>query len=699
MPTTLRRVSDEGDTTATDDTHRVTEANPGDHTARPAHAARAHARPVPGQSRAEAAATAEPHGEPQGDHVERRARHPQISRTLARDIARRNTKQLLPHAVTAGLIATAQTVHYAAAQAHVAGAAAVATGTVCASTGLVGFGLARRRGLLHRQWRAWAILVTLVATAWMVLVVAAGLSWASFAAALAADYVLAARWWQHHRHPHPVEPLPQPGPDVAIGDSLIVTFVQRWADNVARPGGVLPGSTLVYADAFDRGIEYTLYLDPGQQSLDQVRNNLGRIESGLRHKQEHLVVDPHESEDPALVTLRVITTSPVTENVVFSQLRYSDGAIPLGPYADGIGEATWRLYSDDSMWGGIVIGATGTGKSRLLEMLALEALYTGLTYVIHLDGQDGSSCPTLWNHAQEHYGVDEVDSLLHRLEQMMRHRNRVCGGTFTPTPELPGVLVIVDETNAVLSRDNVNRWAHLARQGRKCGIAVVMGDQDGSLDTFIKSVLRGQLRKGNGVGMKTEEAAQGQILGKGKLDLSELPDIAGYGYTLGNSQRRAPYKGRFLMAQKDADRARQRGQAVPSDLVLIEQWYADAPKIPLDAGTDTATTRQLGEPPDRQSPALEEGGSALASLSLPTVGGAAVKREPTPASALNLTDAQYQVFDTVSLGLATPADIADKLGLSRKHVTNTLAQLITRGLVTKSGAGKAVRYAPVRISA
>src|SRR5699024_9222192 len=150
--------------------------------------------------------------------------------------------------------------------------------------------------------------------------------------------------------------------------------------------------------------------------------------------------------------------------------------------------------------------------------------------------------------------------------RMLRRRNRICGGSFEPTPDLPGVLVVVDETNAVLTKDNLKRWLHLVRQGRKCGIAVVMGDQDGSLETFLSSTFRGQLRKGNDVWLKSEESSQVQILGKGKIDLSELPEIPGFGYTLGTAQRRAPYKGRFLMARKDYDRAHRRGQDVPVDL-------------------------------------------------------------------------------------------------------------------------------------
>jgi|GEM_PF-2544009 len=669
------------------------------------------------------------------NRAQRRAEQ-RAERTLLADIERRNRNQLMPHYITAGLVGLAQVVHALAAQAHAAGVAAVVTGLACAAAGAAGHVLLRRREHLLAEWTLWSGLLTAAMSLWMVSAVISGFTWGSLAVALAGDYAFGARWWAANRHPEAVEPEAEPEPEVApveVDESLLALYPRRWADYLGGTGCILAGSQLVSGEPFKHGIEYILRLHPGKHDLDMVRANMSKIASGLGHPQTKLTVDPYE-ENPALARFRVVTHSPVAADVYFHGPQYDDGQIVLGPYIDGLGDAVWRLYTDNSIWGGLIVGGTGSGKSRLIDVIALTALYTGYTYVIHVDGQDGMSCPQLWEHAQERYGADDAEYALRRLiaMQQYRQRNRHGGGHgFNPAPEYPGILVIVDEAHVVVTKENAEKWAKLAREARKVGIAVIMADQDGSLETFKKSVLRGSLRAGNAVGLRTDERSQGQILAHGQFNLHDLPAIPGYGHTLGEVARHAPFKNRWVPTREDAAKREAKGKPLPQGLRLVEDWYEQAPKIALDHGTLHAGNRARRDglaaapattPAAMPAPAAAQAAPSTAQgdatprpmrMVLPTVpklrgtDGANTPTSPTPAATatpavpdaagseqlgMELSESEQRVLAAIRAGHTQPSTIAEHVGLTRQRVGALLGTLAGKELVTKTGSGPAVRY-------
>lgn len=639
-------------------------------------------------------------------------------RKLLADLERRNRKQLMPHYVTAGLVGLAQVVHSLAAQAHAAGVAAVVTGLACAAAGVAGRVWLRRREHVLAEWTLWSGLLAAATSLWMVTAVASGFTWGSLALALAGDYAFGARWWAANRHPEAVEPQPAAEPEaepVEVDESLIAHYPRRWAEYLGGTGCILAGSQLVKGDTFEHGIEYVLRLNPGKHDLDLVRSNMSKIATGLNHPQTKLTVDPY-GENPALARFRVVTNSPVEGDVFFHGPQFDEGQIVLGPYIDGLGDAVWRLYTDNSIWGGLIVGGTGSGKSRLIDVIALTALFTGCTYVIHVDGQDGMSCPQLWEHAQERYGADDADYALRRMIAFQQHRQRNRrGGShgFTPSPDYPGILAIVDEAHVVVTKENVEKWAKLAREARKVGIAVIMADQDGSLETFKKSVLRGSLRAGNAVGLRTDERSQGQILAHGQFNLHDLPAIPGYGHTLGEVARHAPFKNRWVPTLEDEAKAEAKGKALPKGLKLVENWYEIAPKISLDHGTLSAgdQVRRNGSaaPAAGQAPVAGASGGGEASAAprpmrmvLPTVPaprGTDSANTPTgtapvaaAAPTAELSESEQRVLEAVRAGFAQPGAIAEHVGLTRQRVGALLGALAGKELVTKTGNGPAVRY-------
>ncbi|MGI5507456.1 hypothetical protein [Lentzea sp. CA-135723] len=675
--------------------------------------------------------------------------HPSWTDLLV-EAERLNRAQLMPHYLCATLLALAEIIHSMSAQAEATGAAALLAGSACAVGGTIGFLLMRRRHEWMQAWALWAGLVSAATALWMVVAVLGGVTWGTLTAALAVDTAAGARWWARHRHGRRPQTPAAPGVDQdeeasPIGEAELARFARLWAENIGSTNGVVPGSVLVPVGAFEHGVEYTVQLVPGKQDLDMVLGALSKIASGLRWTKQQLVVealpsvDASSNMDSSKLRLRVVLRSPIKQDVYFRGPRYDNGNITLGPYADGVGEAIWRLYGRDSMWGGMVIGGTGSGKSRLLELIGLVALWTGLTYVIHVDGQDGISCPTLWKHAHERYRSDEVDTVLARLDAFKTHRQRNSRtpapadvgtadydedeeeekGGFTPSPDYPGILVIVDEAHVVITRDNADQWAALAREARKTGIAIIMGDQDGSLETFLKSVLRGSLRAGNAVGLKTDERAQGQIVSNGRFNLTDLPAIPGYGYTLGAEARQAPYRNEFLPSAKNKREMAEAGAPLPDDVLTVGQWYRQARDHrveTLDAATlaagDAAAALSAASMRDAitSGKTVTRGKTAgrmdlkLIRLQMPVVDVPMPRTAATPAptavapageTALvcdGLTESARRVLDAVREGNTMPNQIAEVVELTRQQVQTLLRGLIDADLLSKTGNGPAVRY-------
>jgi hypothetical protein len=579
----------------------------------------------------------------------------------------RNRKQLLPHGVACSLWLLVGLTH----------AIDMAVAVWAASTGLIVAGVLsvlslRRSNKLPSGWTAWALTLVISSGAWCAVVGVVGWSWESLAGLLVLDVIFGARWWARHHHPNPGG-KPRGRNPVRCSD-----VPTRWRDTIAISAGALPESLLVNGKATDHGMEYTLRLKPGKHDLADVLGAMRKIASGLETPVEQLLAEAHSSRNPALVRLQIVTASPVEKPVFFTEPEFVDGSIILGPYVDGVSRAPWRMYTHKSMWGGMVIGGTGSGKSRLLEVIALTAMHTELTYVVHVDGQGGQSCPLLWKHAPERYGSDDMDVALTRLEAMQHYRQRRSGelgkSGFKPSPDYPGILVVVDEAHAVITSETVERWSILAREARKVGIAVVMGDQDGSLETFRKDVLRSSLQAGNTIGMHTDSRQAGQIIADGKFNLRDLPgDMPGFGYTIGakgSGVRTAPYRGYWLPDADDAQELAEQGKSLPTELRLIDDWYESAPVVELDAGTSSAADGHGGTPAPLPVQVKE--------MAMPTVA--------TPSD--GLSDSERKVLDAVRGGTDNPSGIAKTVGISRQQVTTLLARLADAKLVRRAEYGR-----------
>jgi hypothetical protein len=287
------------------------------------------------------------------------------------------------------------------------------------------------------------------------------------------------------------------------------------------------------------------------------------------------------------------TTSAAEQGRFFSRPGLVSGAVPLGRYDDGT-LALWRLYSDCSMWGGTIVHFPGDGGGNEVHKIALCAMYSEVTYVVYVDGQDGASAPALWRAAGERYASDEVDDALDRLTAMLSYRTLRSGAAgdagFIPWSGWPGILVMVSAGERVITDANAHRWNTLALAGRKIGIAPVITVERDALETFRSSTLRAVLRTGNAIGFSPAGILDPRVC---EVPLRE-PNVWRDRDAPGHPSRAVSYRSAAVPACYTSDwipsraavgRREEHANPLLTDVRTRDDWFADAPRTPLDAGT------------------------------------------------------------------------------------------------------------------
>ncbi len=539
--------------------------------------------------------------------------------------------------------------------------------------------------------RRYALTCLAAAVAWLAWTAATGPSWTVLVIGWT---VLSAPWVRHH-WPRPRLDAPEIEP---VGDPIIAL----WDAHVADPAGPLPGARLVDPVPFEHGTEYRVLFVPGRQPIDQVLGKIPAITQGVRTPIARVVLEQHpDYEDPAVGRLRHMLVSPVRDTQWFHGPRWDDqGRILLGPYADGVGDAVWRTYVRNGLYGGFLLGAPGFGKTRLLELLAVSVRAMSAvgwpTVLIYLDGQDGASSPLLWKHSSIRGGPREADEILDGLEHNLRLRqqwNRVHGlSGFAPgrspdggrTPGLPGVLCVVDECHNIWSDGRTaKRWAGPAREGRKVGEALIGADQGTDLEVFGgQEVLRSSLYSGNGMAMHSPSLTAGGLVPGFAMPPSQIPAIPGFGYKIaapGSGERTASLRASYLPDAQDA--LDDPDLPVPT----VEEWLAKT----ADAPMDDMTARAFGSLyTDREAREEAARTAALAEIEgRPGVG----ERERIVIDSPVKRTTEDVIMECLAQGSHTRAQIAayvlEHHGTGADAVKQALQRLLTDGRVRRTGHG------------
>jgi energy-coupling factor transporter ATP-binding protein EcfA2 len=560
----------------------------------------------------------------------------------------------------------------------------------------------KNRGL---RWRV--ALAAGFAASWLTVTVWRGIDWTGATVLFGGGWLLSAFWLRRYR------------PTVTAKQAQTIgrSYGQLWRNNVACSGGVAPGSRVLNSQPVldeDRekiGVGLTVELVAGKQTIGDLHSRITRIAGGLKTRVANLVIedlpDQHpDDDDPNLIRVQIITKSPIRETVFFTEPRWSGGEILLGPYADGVGEATFRLYTRKSMWGGFILGSTGSGKSRLMEAIALVARSMSNTVIVYIDGQDGASSPTLKKHADWFGGREEAPEILTALERIYSDRNqenidRDLTG-FTPSKERPGILVIVDECHEIFANSKMaKRWGNLSRAGRKVGVALLASSQAVDLPVFGNyGPLRDSLYAGNKIVMHLESRESKQLVTGLEMDPADLPgDMPGYGYTVQSTEsggRTAPFRGYFLPDAEDLEE----DPEIP--VPTLEQWMWQIPSVGLDAPARTAAGKAYS---DRAKKAREKRqlweGRRRGEIPWETHEAAESVQEslefPAPSFGTfvdpdALTEPQQRLLDVIRDGVERPKAMREATQWSETRVRQLLGELIDRGAIQRVGKGPQTRY-------
>jgi hypothetical protein len=562
------------------------------------------------------------------------------------------------------------------------------------------------RRMLHR-----AVGFLAMAAGWLTWTTANGLTVNAAAVLAAVGSLLSLHWWRMHRIPNRVPARPVPNtPTAKQADE----YADLWDTRIGNSGD-LAGTHLESHESIDAGERYVLKLVPGKHTYTQVLGMLERIRSGLDLKpDEDLIVERHPVLAASCLQLTIVTRSPIKESVQWpgpSAFNPATGCVALGPYTDGEGVASWRAYTDNSFWGGFLTGGTGSGKSRMIESIAmsLAASETHPTVVWFIDGDEGASSALLVDHA-DHKALDEEllqarDILTGALGVMkLRRAENVANKWegFTPTEDRPGILIIIDECHIVFAHDDLRKMAaEIARRGRKVGVAIIGATQIATLDAFggagkeHTDALRSSLRAGNGVILRSNTNSTKDVF-KVDVDPSQFPALPGYGYYVASKDsgaRTAPFRGYYVTDELKDD--------WPHRIYWRSLTDGEGNAYTLAAGTDYAERGTLADESREEAlawiEAVKSGRAMPAEARLRTTGRfVPPAQQPAfnvpaipvwdpevfaPARKIRPRDELHRshaaVLAQLQQGVNRTGQIADAIGLSERQTYNLLQELIT----------------------
>jgi predicted ATPase len=535
-------------------------------------------------------------------------------------------------------------------------------------------------------------------------------------------------------------------------------YVQRWKKSLGGPGQALAESYLHEPQLVPGvGLRYTLELVPGKQHIDTVQGC--DVRGALRLRAlESVIVEQHPTEPEPTCQITIVTRSPILTDQVWPGPEYAFdsaiGSVNMGPFVDGDGVARWSVYRSDGMFGGFAQGAPGSGKSRLLETIAVACASskTHPTIVWFGCGQNGDSSTKVLVPYADNVATtaDDMLEMLIQAERVMEvngAENRAWGfdgfnpGWQTVTEhtevcddakrlncacppkrvERKGLLIIVDEFHNFLDRrryakaDEVqSKLARIAKEGRKVGVAVILATQAPTLqasfgDGKFADPLRMCIMEGNGLILRSRSKDIKLIFGV-DIDPAKFPKLPGYGFLTDPmpGARSAPFRG-----YKVTDAA-------------IEQWLQSFPwrSLPVRQARHAGktylcrndkkaarlvTTRKLLTDLDSGATELfadveetmqqaaaavvKEGGYVFGDLTLtPPLPAPTFTWKPAPKLSAAAQDV-LGVLDGPGGIEQLRKRVMDETGRSKVGVHNGIAELVDKGLIEKTGHGTYQRVA------
>ncbi|MDT0304701.1 type VII secretion protein EccCa [Streptomonospora wellingtoniae] len=376
---------------------------------------------------------------------------------------------------------------------------------------------------------------------------------------------------------------------------------------IVLDGGKVPGGSRFLGGGYRNGVvvevddpmppeddPYTLSLrvEPGELTLLTRDNNGRQVTTGLG-RPDALGPNRAASLGRLLAPYRIGVTTEVTEPLTTDfeltslvgvpnlheldvQRMWSEQhpknrlRVPLGIAADG---GPLELDIKESAMGGMgphgmLIGATGSGKSELLRTLVLALALTHSSETLNfilVDFKGGATfigldklrhtSALITNLADEAILVDRMQDALHgeliRRQELLRS-----AGNFSSVHEyekaresnprmepMPSLLVVVDEFSELLAahRDFMDLFVMIGRLGRSLGVHLLLASQ--RLDEGRMHQLEGHLSYR--IGLRTFSAMESRGV-LGVPDAYELPPVPGSGYLKSDIETLTRFKAAYV---------------------------------------------------------------------------------------------------------------------------------------------------------
>jgi hypothetical protein len=403
------------------------------------------------------------------------------------------------------------------------------------------------------------------------------LTWAAFAGA----------WMRHYRW-RPAERAQQPEPADTSDEATWARLAgrRRWAGRLGKRENI-PG-----------GRKYPILLDGTETHIGQIIAEPRAIAAAWDKSQTEAYAEPHPSGVESRGYLTILKTGTLAAVHEWDGRGFGeDGIARIGRYADGAPARIRGWVPRDGTRHGLAAGATGAGKSALLDLLVWLALMSDVPVVpVILDPQNGQSLPQWRDKVLYAAGFEECVRMVRGLNAGMLDRSRRLASMmweddghrvkgmefFDPhLSGLPVVMPIMDEAPLLLSgegnakpaQEMIRLESDGAKLGRKTGVAKWLVAQVPSLSELGDQALRSMLVGGNVVCLRTGDRVSAAMIGL-EADPSALPRYfpdgeatGGLGYVVSLDNRQAPFR-----SDKVPSAMRRRPVTVP----LLEDEFLEA---------------------------------------------------------------------------------------------------------------------------
>src|SRR5215470_16279717 len=321
--------------------------------------------------------------------------------------------------------------------------------------------------------------------------------------------------------------------------------------------------------------------------------------------------------------------------------------VPIGIAEDG---TPVELDIKESAQGGmgphgVLIGATGSGKSELLRTLTLALAMTHSSEILNfilVDFKGGATfvgmeqlphtSALITNLADELPLVDRMQDALHgelvRRQEYLRQagyasvvdyaRARAGGAELPP---LPTLFVVVDEFSELLhsKREFMDLFVMIGRLGRSLGVHLLLASQ--RLDEGRISQVEGHLSYR--IGLRTFSASESRSI-IGVSDAYELPGAPGNGFLRTSTTSLVRFKAAYVSGRPKAARPVRRPQSVVQQQVLPFGSEYVAPRKPLSTAVSGGATPPAAPGATAQAAAPAAGPMAAALAGTGVSAGAGV---------------------------------------------------------------------------